>query len=61
MSLTTGQDDTSLVATVTPADSTDTVVWSTNAPEVANVDAATGKVTAVAPGEAVITAKAGDS
>lgn len=60
MSLTTGQDDTSLVATVTPADSTDTVVWSTNAPEVANVDAATGKVTAVAPGEAVITAKAGE-
>ena len=60
MSLTTGQDDTSLVATVTPADSTDTVVWSTNAPEVAKVDAATGKVTAVAPGEAVITAKAGE-
>ena len=60
MSLTTGQDDTSLVATVTPADSTDSVVWSTNAPEVANVDAATGKVTAVAPGEAVITAKAGE-
>lgn len=60
MSLTTGQDDTSLVATVTPADSTDTVVWSTNAPEVAEVDAATGKVTAVAPGEAVITAKAGE-
>lgn len=60
MSLTTGQDDTSLVATVTPADSTDAVVWSTNAPEVANVDAATGKVTAVAPGEAVITAKAGE-
>lgn len=61
MSLTTGQDDTSLVATVTPADSTDTVVWSTNAPEVAKVDAATGKVTAVAPGEAVITAKAGSA
>ena len=60
MSLTTGQDDTSLVATVTPADSTDAVVWSTSAPEVANVDAATGKVTAVAPGEAVITAKAGE-
>ena len=60
MSLTTGQDDTSLVATVTPADSTDAVVWSTNAPEVAKVDAATGKVTAVAPGEAVITAKAGE-
>ena len=60
MSLTTGQDDTSLVATVTPADSTDAVVWSTSAPEVAKVDAATGKVTAVAPGEAVITAKAGE-
>ena len=60
MSLTTGQDDTSLVATVTPADSTDAVIWSTSAPEVAKVDAATGKVTAVAPGETVITAKAGE-
>ena len=49
----------SLVATVEPADSTDTVVWSTNKPAVATVDPATGKVTAVAPGEATITAKAG--
>ena len=47
-----------LVATVTPPDTTDTVAWSSDKPEVATVDS-TGKVTAVAPGEAVITAKAG--
>ena len=56
---TAGNSDTSLTATVTPADSTDTVVWSTNKPAVATVDPATGKVTAVAPGEAIITATAG--
>ena len=59
LTLTAGDSDTSLTATVTPADSTDTVVWSTNKPEVATVDSATGKVTAVAPGEATITATAG--
>ena len=58
LTLTAGDSDTSLRATVTPSDSTDTVVWSTNKPDVATVDA-TGKVTAVAPGEAIITAKAG--
>ena len=58
LTLTAGDSDTSLTATVTPSDSTDTVVWSTNKPDVATVDA-TGKVTAVAPGEAIITAKAG--
>ena len=59
LTLTVGNSDTSLTATVTPADSTDTVVWSTNKPAVATVDSATGKVTAVAPGEAIITATAG--
>ena len=59
LTLTAGNSDTSLTATVTPADSTDTVVWSTNKPAVATVDPATGKVTAVAPGEAIITATAG--
>ena len=59
LTLTAGDSDTSLRATVTPSDSTDTVVWSTNKPAVATVDSATGKVTAVAPGEAIITAKAG--
>ncbi len=59
LTLTAGNSDTGLTATVEPADSTDTVVWSTNKPAVATVDSATGKVTAVAPGEAIITAKAG--
>lgn len=59
LTLTVGNSDTSLTANVTPSDSTDTVVWSTNKPAVATVDSATGKVTAVAPGEAIITATAG--
>lgn len=59
LTLTAGNSDTSLTANVTPSDSTDTVVWSTNKPEVATVDSATGKVTAVSAGEAIITAKAG--
>lgn len=58
LTLTAGNSDTSLTAAVTPSDSTDTVAWSTNKPDVATVDA-TGKVTAVAQGEAIITAKAG--
>ena len=57
--LTAGDRDTSLTATVTPNDSTDTVVWSSDTPAVATVDSATGEVTAVAPGEATITAPAG--
>ena len=57
--LTAGDRDTSLTATVTPNDSTDTVVWSSDTPAVATVDSATGEVTAVAPGEATITATAG--
>lgn len=59
LTLTAGDADTSLMATVTPPDSTDSVVWSSDKPAVAAVDSATGKVTAVAPGEATITAKAG--
>lgn len=53
----TGNSET-LTATVTPADSTDTVEWSSDTTSVATVDS-TGKVTAVAPGTATITAKAG--
>ena len=60
LTLTVGAVDDSLTATVTPDDSTDTVVWSSDKPAVATVDSTTGKVTAVAPGEAVITAKAGE-
>ena len=59
LTLTAGSSDTSLTANVTPSDSTDTVAWSTNKSDVATVESATGKVTAVAPGEAIITAKAG--
>lgn len=59
LTLTAGNSDPSLTATVTPPDSTDSVVWSSDKPAVAAVDSATGKVTAVAPGEAIITAKAG--
>lgn len=59
LTLTAGESDTSLTATVTPEGSTDTVVWSSSKIDVATVDPATGKVTAVAPGEAIITATAG--
>ena len=58
LTMTAGGSDTSLIATVTPIDSTDKVVWSSSKTDVATVDA-TGKVTAVAPGEATITATAG--
>ena len=58
--LTLTVDDTeTLVATVTPSDTTDTVAWSSDKPGVATVDS-TGKVTAVAPGTAVIAARAGE-
>ena len=58
LTLPVGDSDT-LTATVTPEGSTDTVVWSSSKTDVATVDSATGKVTAVAPGEAIITATAG--
>lgn len=47
-----------LVATVTPADSTDTVTWETSDANVATVEG--GIVTAVAVGTATITAKVGE-
>ena len=57
LTLTAGKSET-LTATVTPADTTDTVSWSSNKGAVATVDS-TGKVTAKAPGTATITATAG--
>lgn len=57
--LNAGDSDTSLIANVTPTDSNENVVWSSNKPEVATVNSTTGEVNAVAPGEAIITAKAG--
>ena len=58
LELTVGENET-LVATVTPADTTDTVTWDTGRSDIATVDS-TGKVTAVAPGTAVITVKTAD-
>ncbi len=57
LSLTAGDTDT-LTATVTPSNTTDTVVWSSSDKKVATVDQ-TGMVTAVSKGNAVITATAG--
>ena len=57
MELYTGNSGT-LTATVTPADTTDIVEWSTDDATVATV--INGTVTAVAPGTATITVKAGD-
>ncbi|MBR6890566.1 MAG: Ig-like domain-containing protein, partial [Clostridia bacterium] len=48
-----------LRATVEPSDTTDTLVWTSSDETVATVDA-TGKVSSVAPGTAVITARAND-
>ena len=60
LALTVGGDDVTLKATVLPEDATDkTVTWTSSKTAVATVDA-TGKVTAVAVGEATITATAGD-
>ncbi|MGM9667687.1 MAG: Ig domain-containing protein [Eubacteriales bacterium] len=58
LELTVGESET-LVATVAPADTTDTVTWDTGRSDIATVDS-TGKVTAVAPGTAVIAARAGE-
>lgn len=53
-----GTTTETLIATVLPADATDpTVTWESDRPEIATVDG--GKVTAVAEGEAKITATAG--
>lgn len=59
LTLNVGDNDTSLIANVTPTDSNENVVWSSNKPEVATVNPTTGEVNAVALGEAIITAKAG--
>ena len=60
LALTVGGDDVTLKATVLPEDATDkTVTWTSSKTAVATVDA-TGKVKAVAAGEATITATAGD-
>ena len=60
LALVIGEADVTLTATVKPADATDpTVTWTSSNPAVATVDE-TGKVHAVAAGEATITAQAGD-
>ena len=52
-------ESATLTATVLPDDATDkTVTWSSSSPDIASVDG--GKVNAIKPGEASITAKAGD-
>ena len=58
LELTVGESET-LVATVEPADTTDTVTWDTGRSDIATVDS-TGKITTVAPGTAVIAARAGE-
>lgn len=59
LNLTEGDSET-ITVTVNPADATDkTVTWSSSNPSVASVDN-NGKVTAIAAGEATITAKAGE-
>ena len=47
-----------LIGTVEPADTTDAVLWTSDKPAIAAVNNS-GLVTAIAPGEATITAKAG--
>lgn len=51
-------DEETLVATVTPADTSDTVVWESSDPDIASVDQH-GKVTAIDYGSTTITATAG--
>ena len=58
LNLTVGGEET-LVVSKNPANGTGTIVWSSSEPTIATVDQE-GKVTAVAAGEAVITAKVSD-
>lgn len=53
----TEEGSQTITATVTPSDTTDVVIWSSNAPSIASVDG--GVVTAKANGTAVITATCG--
>lgn len=59
MTLVEGDKDT-ITAAAEPANTTDTITFSSSDPDVAVVGAASGEVTAIAPGTAVITAKAND-
>lgn len=56
--LTAGGEET---LTATLKDTETPVVWSSDKPEIATVDPATGKVTGISAGKAVITAKSGDA
>ncbi len=48
--------DATFTAAIAPTGATGTIAWSSNATDVATVDATSGKVTAVSKGKAVITA-----
>ncbi len=54
-------DKVTLSATVAPDNTTDkNITWSCSTPEIATIDAQSGELTALAPGEAKITATCGD-
>lgn len=54
-------DKLTLTATVAPDNTTDkTVMWGCSTPDIASIDAETGELTALAPGEAKITATCGE-
>lgn len=54
-------DKVMLSATVIPDNATDkSIVWSCSTPEIATIDAQTGELTALAPGEAKVTAICGE-
>ena len=54
-------DKITLTASITPENTTDkTLVWTSEAPAIATIDAASGELTAVAPGEAKIKVACGD-
>lgn len=57
LTLAAGESQT-LIATVEPSDTTDVVAWNSSAPSIVSVTG--GKVTAIASGEAVITATCGN-
>ena len=54
-------DKLTLTATIAPDNTTDkTVMWGSSTPNIASIDAETGELTALAPGEAKITATCGE-